>query len=200
VEAADFFQTGRQQVAAGYALYGPSTMLVLTFGAAVHGFTLDPGLGQFVLSHPDMRIPVEAQEFAINSSNTRFWEAPVTRYVNECLAGAAGPRQKDFNMRWVGSMVAEAHRILLRGGVFLYPRDSKDAAKAGRLRLLYEANPIGLIMQAAGGRASTGERCVLDVLPTSLHQRIGLVFGCAAEVERVERYHRDWYLEAKPVP
>lgn len=196
MEVADFLQSGRNQVAAGYAIYGPSTMLVLTFGQSVNGFTLDPVLGQFVLTHADMRIPTESHEFAINSSNTRFWEEPVSRYVDECLAGTTGPRKKDFNMRWVASMVAEAHRILLRGGLFLYPRDSKQPAKAGRLRLLYEANPIGLIMQSAGGSSSTGYECVLDVLPTALHERIGLVFGSKAEVERVEKYHREWNNEA----
>jgi fructose-1,6-bisphosphatase I/sedoheptulose-1,7-bisphosphatase len=144
-----------------------------------------------MLTHPRMQIPVDTQEFAINASNSRFWEAPVKRYVDECLAGKTGPRGKDFNMRWIASMVAEAHRILMRGGVFMYPRDSKDSSKPGRLRLLYEANPIGLIMEQAGGRASTGEKPVLLVQPSSLHQRIGLVFGSRNEVERIERYHRE---------
>lgn len=187
----DFLQPGAQQVAAGYALYGPTTMLVLTVGDGVNGFTLDPNLGEFMLTHPQMKIPVDTREFAINASNARFWEAPVKRYVDECLAGSTGPRAKDFNMRWIASMVAEAHRILMRGGVFLYPRDTKDTSKPGRLRLLYEANPIGLIMEQAGGRASTGERPMLGVQPTSLHQRIGLVFGSKSEVERIERYHAE---------
>ncbi len=191
VVAADFFQPGAQQLAAGYALYGPTTMLVLTVGNGVAGFTLDPNLGQFMLTHPDIQIPVDTQEFAINASNARFWEAPVKRYVDECLAGKPGPRAKDFNMRWIASMVAEAHRILMRGGVFLYPRDTKDTSKPGRLRLLYEANPIGMIMEQAGGRASTGEVPMLGVQPTSLHQRIGLVFGSKNEVERIERYHAE---------
>ena len=191
VVAADFFQPGTQQLAAGYALYGPTTMLVLTVGNGVAGFTLDPNLGQFMLTHPDIQIPVDTSEFAINASNARFWEAPVKRYVDECLAGKPGPRAKDFNMRWIASMVAEAHRILMRGGVFLYPRDTKDASKPGRLRLLYEANPIGMIMEQAGGRASTGEVPMLGVQPTSLHQRIGLVFGSKNEVERIERYHSE---------
>ena len=191
VVAADFFQPGAQQLAAGYALYGPTTMLVLTVGNGVAGFTLDPNLGQFMLTHPDIQIPVDTSEFAINASNARFWEAPVKRYVDECLAGKPGPRAKDFNMRWIASMVAEAHRILMRGGVFLYPRDTKDASKPGRLRLLYEANPIGMIMEQAGGRASTGEVPMLGVQPTSLHQRIGLVFGSKNEVERIERYHSE---------
>ena len=191
VTEADFLQPGMKQVAAGYALYGPTTMLVLTVGDGVNGFTLDPNLGEFMLTHPKMQIPQDTQEFAINASNSRFWEAPVKRYVDECLAGKTGPRAKDFNMRWIASMVAEAHRILMRGGVFLYPRDTKDASKPGRLRLLYEANPIGLIMEQAGGRASTGEKPMLQVQPTALHQRIGLVFGSKNEVERIERYHAE---------
>jgi len=191
VVAADFFQPGTQQLAAGYALYGPTTMLVLTVGNGVAGFTLDPNLGQFMLTHPDIQIPVDTHEFAINASNARFWEAPVKRYVDECLAGKPGPRAKDFNMRWIASMVAEAHRILMRGGVFLYPRDTKDTSKPGRLRLLYEANPVGMLIEQAGGRASTGEVPMLSVQPTSLHQRIGLVFGSKNEVERIERYHAE---------
>jgi fructose-1,6-bisphosphatase I/sedoheptulose-1,7-bisphosphatase len=191
VVEADFLQSGTQQLAAGYALYGPTTMLVLTVGNGVAGFTLDPNLGQFMLTHPDIQIPVDTHEFAINASNARFWEAPVKRYVDECLAGKPGPRGKDFNMRWIASMVAEAHRILMRGGVFLYPRDTKDTSKPGRLRLLYEANPVGMIMEQAGGRASTGEVPMLGVQPTSLHQRIGLVFGSKNEVERIERYHAE---------
>jgi fructose-1,6-bisphosphatase I/sedoheptulose-1,7-bisphosphatase len=185
----DFLQPGTQQAAAGYAIYGPTTMLMLTVGSGVHGFTLDPNLGEFKLTHPDVMIPADTQEFAINASNSRFWEPPVKRYVDECLAGKTGPRGKDFNMRWIASMVAEAHRILMRGGVFLYPRDTKDPSKPGRLRLLYEANPIGMIMEQAGGRASTGRGPVLRIQPKGLHQRIGLVFGSKNEVERIERYH-----------
>jgi fructose-1,6-bisphosphatase I / sedoheptulose-1,7-bisphosphatase len=191
VTEADFLQPGATQVAAGYALYGPTTMLVLTVGNGVAGFTLNPNLGEFVLTHPNIQIPADTNEFAINSSNSRFWEPPVKRYVDECLAGRPGARGKDFNMRWIASMVAEAHRILMRGGVFLYPRDTKDPAKPGRLRLLYEANPIGFVMEQAGGRASTGRQPMLGVKPTSLHQRIGLVFGSRAEVERIERYHHE---------
>jgi len=192
---ADFLQPGTEQVAAGYAIYGPSTMLVLTVGQRVVGFTLDPELGEFLLTHPDIRVPKTTHEFAINTSNSRFWEAPVKRYVEECLAGSTGPRGKDFNMRWVASLVAEAHRILMRGGVFLYPRDTKDAAKAGRLRLLYECNPIGWIVEQAGGHASTGEVRVLGVAPTSLHQRIGFVFGSCCEVEIVEDYYATMQLD-----
>ena len=192
VTEADFLQPGTAQVAAGYAIYGPATMLVLTVGDGVVGFTLDHNLGEFKLTHPDIRVPADTQEFAINSSNSRFWESPVKRYVDECLAGKTGPRGKDFNMRWIASLVAEAHRILMRGGVFMYPRDTKDPSKPGRLRLLYEANPIGFIMEQAGGRASTGREPVLGVQPGSLHQRIGLVFGSKNEVERIERYHREF--------
>ncbi len=191
ITEADLLQPGTQQVAAGYAIYGPTTMFVLTVGDGVVGFTLDPNLGDFKLTHPSIHVPEDTQEFAINSSNARFWEPPVKRYVDECLAGRTGPRGKDFNMRWIASMVAEAHRILMRGGVFMYPRDTKDPAKPGRLRLLYEANPVGFIMEQAGGRASTGRQPVLGVKPSALHQRIGLVFGSRNEVERIERYHHD---------
>jgi fructose-1,6-bisphosphatase I/sedoheptulose-1,7-bisphosphatase len=187
----DFLQPGQQQVAAGYALYGPTTMLVLTVGNGAAGFTLDPNLGEFMLTHPKLMVPVDTQEFAINASNSRFWEAPIKRYVDECLAGKSGARGKDFNMRWIASMVAEAHRILMRGGVFMYPRDNKDPSKAGRLRLLYEANPVGMVMEQAGGRASTGRDPMLSVQPDNLHQRIGLVFGSKNEVERIERYHSE---------
>ena len=191
VVEADFLQPGATQVAAGYALYGPTTMLVLSVGNGVAGFTLNPNLGEFVLTHPDVGVPADTQEFAINSSNSRFWEPPVKRYVDECLAGRTGPRGKDFNTRWIASMVAEAHRILMRGGVFLYPRDTKDPSRNGRLRLLYEANPIGFVMEQAGGRASTGRQPMLGVKPSSLHQRIGLIFGSKNEVERIERYHHE---------
>jgi fructose-1,6-bisphosphatase I/sedoheptulose-1,7-bisphosphatase len=186
-----FLQPGAQQVAAGYALYGPTTMLILTVGNGVAGFTLDPNLGEFMLTDPDLRVPEDTQEFAINASNRRFWEPPVQRYVDECQAGRDGPRGKDFNMRWIASMVAEAHRILMRGGVFLYPPDSKEPRRPGRLRLLYEANPIGYVIEQAGGRASTGRRPVLGVQPGGLHQRLGLVFGSRNEVERIERYHAE---------
>ena len=200
VTEADFLQPGTQQVAAGYALYGPVTMLVLSVGNGVAGFTLDPNLGEFMLTHPKIRVPEDTHEFAINASNSRFWEAPVKRYVDECLAGKTGPRDRDFNMRWIASMVAEAHRILMRGGVFLYPRDTKDPAKHGRLRLLYEANPIGFLMEQAGGRASTGRQPVLGVQPSTLHQRIGLVFGSKHEVERIERYHAEPPRAESPSP
>ena len=188
---ADFLQPGATQVAAGYALYGPTTMFVLTVGNGVAGFTLDPDLGEFVLTQANVQVPADTQEFAINGANSRFWEPPVKRYVDECLAGRTGPRGKDFNTRWIASMVAEAHRILMRGGVFMYPRDTKDPAKPGRLRLLYEANPVGMVMEQAGGRASTGRQPMLGVKPSGLHQRIALIFGSKNEVERIERYHQE---------
>ncbi len=188
--SADFLQPGTQQVCAGYAIYGPATMLVLTLGRGVHGFTLDREIGEFMYTHADLRIPEDTHEFAINASNARFWEPAVKRYVDECLAGQSGPRGKDFNMRWIASLVAETHRILMRGGVFMYPRDNKEPAKAGRLRLLYEANPIALLIEQAGGRASTGYGPLLTVQPQELHQRIGFVFGSRHEVEVLETYHQ----------
>jgi fructose-1,6-bisphosphatase I / sedoheptulose-1,7-bisphosphatase len=198
--APDFLQPGSQQVCAGYAIYGPSTMLVITVGTGVHGFTLDPQLGEFILTHQALRIPPVATEFAINAPNGRFWEPAVKRYVSECLAGKGGPRDKDFNMRWIASLVAEAHRILMRGGVFLYPRDSKEPAKAGRLRLLYEANPIAFIIEQADGRASTGRERILGVKPSDLHQRVPLVFGAADEVERIISYHCESNKDAYDAP
>ncbi len=188
---ADFLQPGSAQVAAGYAIYGPATMLVLSVGKGVNGFTLDADLGEFMLTHPALAIPADTGEFAINASNSRVWEAPVKRYVDECLAGRSGVRGKDFNMRWIASLVAEAHRILMRGGVFLYPCDSRHAHMQGRLRLLYEANPVGFLIEQAGGRASTGRQPVLGLTPSALHQRVGLVFGAREEVDRIERYHHD---------
>ena len=187
----DFLQPGSSQVAAGYALYGPNTMLVLTVGNGAAGFMLDPNLGEFMLTHPQLQVPPDTQEFAINASNSHFWEAPIKRYLYECLAGKSGTHGKDFNMRWIASMVAEAHRILMREGVFMYPRDNKDPSKADRLRLLYEANPIGMVMEQAVGRASNCREPMLSVQPTGLHQRIGLVFGSKHEVERIERYHSE---------
>jgi fructose-1,6-bisphosphatase I/sedoheptulose-1,7-bisphosphatase len=188
-----FLQSGAQQVAAGYAIYGPSTMLVLTVGQGVVGFTLDPLLGDFLLTHPDIRIPDDTDEFAIDASNNRFWEAPVKRYVEECLAGRIGPRGKEFQMRWVATLVAEAHRILMRGGVFLAPQVASKAddrgASSARPLLLFEANPIAMIVEQAGGRASTGEGPLLAVEPAGLHQRVGMVFGSSGEVERIEGYH-----------
>ncbi len=187
----DFLQPGTRQVCAGYAIYGPSTMLVLTLGRGTHAFTLDPMLGEWVLSHPNLKVPQTTREFAINASNSRFWEPAVRRYVDECMAGRTGPRGADFNMRWIASLVAETHRILMRGGVFMYPRDTKDPAKPGRLRLLYEANPVSFLIEQAGGMASTGRNRLMEIQPESLHQRVPFVFGSAEEVERIEAYHRD---------
>ncbi|ARU32982.1 fructose-bisphosphatase class I [Sulfuriferula sp. AH1] len=187
--AADFLQPGTKQVAAGYALYGSSTMLVITTGHGVNGFTLDSDIGEFVLTHPNMMIPADTKEFAINASNQRFWEAPVQRYVSECVAGKTGPRGRDFNMRWVASMVAEVHRIIIRGGIFMYPKDTKDPAKAGKLRLMYEANPMSFIVEQAGGLSSTGRQRILDVQPEGLHQRVPVILGSKNEVEVVLSYH-----------
>jgi fructose-1,6-bisphosphatase len=186
---ADFLRPGTEQVCAGYAVYGPCTMLVLTLGNGVHGFTLDREFGEYILTHENMQIPPDSREFAINSSNQRFWEEPVRRYVSECLEGTAGPREANFNMRWIASMVAEVHRILNRGGIFMYPRDTKDPSKPGRLRLLYEANPMAFIVEQAGGAASTGRERILDLVPEQLHQRVPVILGSKNEVERVARYH-----------
>ena len=196
----DFLQPGTEQVCAGYAIYGPSTMLVLTLGNGTHAFTLEPSLGEWVLSHRDLKIPEKTREFAINASNSRFWEPAVKRYVDECLAGSTGPRGVDFNMRWIASLVAETHRILMRGGVFMYPRDNKDPSKPGRLRLLYEANPIGMLIEQAGGKATTGHRRILEVKPESLHQRIGFIFGSSEEVSRIEAYHAEEPLDTFKSP
>jgi fructose-1,6-bisphosphatase I len=189
----DFLQAGAQQVAAGYALYGPSTMMVLTTGNGVNGFTLDQNIGEVILTHPKMQIPVDTREFAINMSNMRFWEPPVRRYVQECLDGKEGPRGDDFNMRWIASMVAEVHRILTRGGVFMYPMDSKMTAKAagGKLRLLYEANPMSFIVEQAGGGSITGTQRIMELQPENLHQRVPVILGSRNEVERILAYHRE---------
>lgn len=185
----DFLQPGVRQVCAGYALYGSSTMLVLTTGNGVNGFTLDREVGEFYLTHPNMRIPADTQEFAINTSNQRHWEPPVQRYVDEALRGGEGPRGKDFNMRWVASMVAEVHRILIRGGLFMYPRDSKLKDKGGKLRLLYEANPMSFIVEQAGGASSTGRERIMEINPEGLHQRVPVILGSRNEVELLAGYH-----------
>ncbi|MBI5626066.1 MAG: class 1 fructose-bisphosphatase [Nitrosomonadales bacterium] len=189
--AEDFLQPGTTQACAGYALYGPSTMLVITSGHGVNGFTLDSDIGEFMLTHPNMKIPADTLEFAINASNERFWEKPVQRYVDECIAGKNGPRGVNFNMRWIASMVAEVHRILIRGGVFMYPKDTKDPAKAGKLRLLYEANPMSFIVEQAGGMSSTGYERIMGIKPSGLHQRVPVILGSKNEVERIVRYHKD---------
>lgn len=188
-EVKDFLQPGTRQVAAGFALYGPADMIVMTLGAGVHGFTLDREIGAYTLTHPEMRIPETACEFAINASNERFWEPPVQRYVQECIKGKSGPRGQDFNMRWVASLVAEVYRILIRGGLFMYPRDTRPSFKPGRLRLLYEANPIAFLVEQAGGAATTGRERILDIQPEGLHQRVPLILGSREEVERLAAYH-----------
>jgi fructose-1,6-bisphosphatase I len=187
----DFLQPGTTQVCAGYALYGSSTMFVLTTGHGVNGFTLDREVGEFYLTHPNMQIPANTHEFAVNTSNQRHWEAPVQRYVQECLLGKEGSRGRDFNMRWVASMVAEVHRILIRGGVFMYPLDSKLKDQGGKLRLLYEANPMSFIVEQAGGLSSTGRSRILDVKPEALHQRVPVILGSKNEVERIVSYHQE---------
>jgi len=192
VSEADFLRPGHEQVAAGYAIYGPSTMLVLSVGNGTHGFTLERDVGNFVLTHSDIRIPEDTGEFAINASNERFWEPPVRRYVQECKDGRSGCRERDFNMRWIASMVAEVHRILMRGGVFLYPRDFRTPQMEGRLRLLYEANPMSFLVEQAGGVAITGRERILDVAPRALHQRAPVILGSKNEVERIQRYHSEY--------
>ncbi|TAJ80959.1 MAG: class 1 fructose-bisphosphatase [Gallionellaceae bacterium] len=187
---ADFLQPGTKQVCAGYALYGPSTMLVLTTGNGVNGFTLDNDIGEFMLTHPKMSIAADTQEFAINMSNRRYWEEPVQRYVEECVKGKDGGREKNFNMRWVASMVAEVHRILTRGGIFMYPFDTKEPGKAGKLRLMYEANPMSFIVEQAGGVSSTGRERIMELKPNGLHQRVPVILGSKNEVERVVGYHK----------
>jgi fructose-1,6-bisphosphatase I len=183
-----FLQPGRKQVAAGFAVYGPTTVFVLTVGDGTYGFTLDRETYTFVQTHPEIRIPDDTQEFAINSSNARRWEAPVKRYIDECLLGKDGPRAKDFNMRWVASMVADVFRVLSRGGIFMYPRDSKN--KDGRLRLMYEANPMAFIIEQAGGAATDGRTPILELQPKGLHQRCAVILGSKNEVERVTSYHK----------
>ena len=184
-----FLQPGREQVAAGYCLYGPSTMLVLTIGHGTHAFTLDREQGAFMLTQRHMRIPEQTGEFAINMSNQRHWDAPMQEYVNDLLAGTQGPRGKDFNMRWIAAMVADVHRILTRGGIFIYPWDRKDPSKPGKLRLMYEANPMSLLVEQAGGAATDGRGRILDVAPTQLHQRIPVFLGSKHEVETATQYH-----------
>lgn len=185
-----FLQPGNAQLCSGYAIYGSSTMLVLTLGDGVYGFTLERDTGKFLLTHPDMHIPAETQEFAINLSNYRFWESPMQQYIDDCLQGRDGRRGKDFNMRWIASMVAEIHRILLRGGVFLYPIDSKIRKQGGRLRLMYEINPMAFIVEQAGGQASTGRHRIMEIQPEAPHQRVPVVMGSGNEVETITSYYK----------
>jgi fructose-1,6-bisphosphatase I len=187
----DFLQAGRNQAAAGYCVYGPQTMLVLTVGNGVAMFTLDREMGTWVLTAENVQIPADTREFAINMSNQRHWAPPVARYIDECLAGKEGPRGKDFNMRWVASMVADVHRILTRGGVFLYPWDKREPEKPGKLRLLYEANPMSFLIEQAGGAATNGTQRILDIAPTKLHERVAVVLGSRNEVERVGAFHAE---------
>ena len=189
VTTEDFLQAGSRQVAAGYCVYGPQTTLVLTVGAGVTMFTLDREQGSFVLTAENVQIPADTKEFAINMSNLRHWDAPVKRYIDECLAGQEGPRGKDFNMRWVASMVADVHRILSRGGVFMYPWDKREPTKPGKLRLMYEANPMAFLVEQAGGMATDGRQRIMDIAPTQLHQRVSVVLGSRNEVQRVTDYH-----------
>ena len=188
-EPAAFLRAGREQIAAGYVIYGPQTALALTLGAGTDIFTLDLACGRFVRTAVHVRVPPHAREFAINASNYRHWDMPVRTWFDDCLAGAEGPRGENFNMRWIASMVAEAHRILVRGGVYLYPGDARHGYRNGRLRLLYEANPIAFLIEQAGGCASTGRERILDRMPRLLHERVPVVFGAREEVERIERYH-----------
>lgn len=190
LDAESFLQPGSQQVAAGYAIYGASTILVLTLGNGVQGFTLDRDSGEFLLTHSNMQIPADTREFAINMSNYRFWESPMQHYIDDCLVGKEGRRGKDFNMRWIASMVAEIHRILIRGGTFMYPMDSKIKKQGGRIRLMYEANPMGYIVEQAGGAATTGRQRILEIKPHDLHQRVPVIMGSRNEVETVGSYHR----------
>ena len=191
-QTADFLQKGTEQVLAGYAIYGPSTILVLTFGEGVHVFTLDRASGEFVLTQENMRVPENTKEFAINASNARFWELPIQQYIKECQAGTTGVRGKDFNMRWIASMVADLHRILMRGGIYCYPKDSKLPAKAGRLRLLYELNPMSWLIEQAGGKSSTGRERVLALMPIEIHQRAPVIIGSKNEVERIVSYYQEF--------
>lgn len=188
-QAEDFLQAGTNQVAAGYVLYGPSTMMALTVGAGVVFFTFDPETQEFLLTSENIQVAADTKEYAINASNQRHWEAPVKRYIEELLAGKTGPREKDFNMRWVACMVGDIHRILCRSGIFMYPYDTKDPKKAGRLRLMYEANPMSMLMEQAGGASTTGRVRILEIQPTELHQRVPVVIGSKNEVDLVTHYH-----------
>ncbi|HRN76281.1 class 1 fructose-bisphosphatase [Ottowia sp.] len=199
VEEQDFLQPGRCQVAAGYCVYGPQTTLVLTVGDGVDMFTLDREQGSFVLTQENLRIPEDTREFAINMSNMRHWDTPMKRYIDECLQGKEGPRAKDFNMRWVASMVADVHRIMTRGGIFMYPWDKREPNKPGKLRLMYEANPMGWLIEQAGGAATNGHERILDVQPRQLHERVSVILGSKNEVDRVTQYHHE-AVSAAPAP
>ena len=186
----DFMLAGTEQVCAGYCIYGPSTMMVLTTGNGVNMFTLDQNIGEFMLTHENITVPADTAEFAINMSNQRFWEAPVQKYVADCLAGETGPLGKRYNMRWIASMVADVHRILTRGGVFMYPIDSKIKAQGGKLRLMYEANPMSMIVEQAGGMSITGTERIMEIAPSKLHQRVPVILGSKNEVQKIWDYHQ----------
>ena len=188
----DFMQPGTSQLCAGYVLYGISTEMVVTFGEGVAVFTLNPDNDTFTRTNPNLTIADDTSEFAINASNQRYWEPPVQRYISECLAGKDGPRGRDFNMRWVGAMVADVHRVLSRSGVFTYPIDEKVRSKGGRLRLMYEANPMSMIMEQAGGTASTGRGRIMEISPADLHQRVPVLVGSKNEVQRLVDYHSEF--------
>jgi len=184
-----YLQPGTAQAAAGYCIYGPQTALVFTTGHGVVHFTLDRDAGAFIRSEGTMQIPFATKEFAINMSNKRHWEEPVRRYVTELLAGESGPRGKDFNMRWIASMVADVHRVLTRGGIFMYPFDARDPSKPGKLRLMYEANPMSFLVEQAGGAATNGSERILDIAPAKLHERVSVMLGSAEEVGLVTGMH-----------
>lgn len=186
-----FLQPGTEQLAAGYVVYGPQTSLVLTFGRGVVAFTLDREAGQYIQTSESMDVPEDTKEFAINMSNQRHWYKPVQRYITELLEGKTGVRGKDFNMRWIASMVADVHRVLTRGGIFMYPKDMRDPNKPGKLRLMYEANPMSMLVEQAGGKSFDATQRILDIQPTDLHQRCAVMLGSANEVQRVSDYHKD---------
>lgn len=189
LQTSDFLLSGRHQAAAGYVVYGPQTTMALTLGDGVVMFTLNKETGEFVLIKDAVTISPSTKEFAINMSNMRHWADPVRRYVEECLAGTTGTRDKDFNMRWIASMVADVHRVLSRGGVFMYPWDKRDPKKAGKLRLMYEANPMSFLVEQAGGASINGTQTIMDLQPTGLHERVSVMLGSKEEIERLRQYH-----------
>ena len=189
LQTSDFLLSGRHQVAAGYVVYGPQTTMALTLGDGVVMFTLNKDTGEFLLIKDSVTISPSTKEFAINMSNMRHWADPVRRYVEECLAGTTGARDKDFNMRWIASMVADVHRVLSRGGVFMYPWDKRDPKKAGKLRLMYEANPMSFLVEQAGGASINGTQTIMDLQPTGLHERVSVMLGSKEEIDRLKQYH-----------
>ncbi|QYK05898.1 class 1 fructose-bisphosphatase [Shewanella zhangzhouensis] len=190
VSEQSFLQSGRKQVAAGYVLYGPSTMLALTTGQGVQLFTLDPVSGDYLLTVDGVQISPDTGEFAINMSNQRFWEPGMQAYITDLIQGKEGPRGKNFNMRWIAAMVGDVHRVLCRGGLFTYPTDTKDPKKPFKLRLMYEANPMAFLVEQAGGKASTGYETILDIAPSEIHQRVAVILGSANEVDACLGYHK----------